>query len=101
MRCRLTILRSVSDRPAFAILTMHELIDLWHVGALQVFRIPFNPTSFRRADGQVADQNGFRQMPRIAEIRHCARLVFAFASLNELPFLSLVAASYERNARQC
>ena len=81
----------VLQRPAVSILTMDELVDLRHVGALEVLCVPLDAAAFLRTNGQIADENRLGQTTGVAKVRHRAT-VLAFAGLYEFPFLSLIAA---------
>ena len=71
------------QRPAFAILALDVLIQVWKIGANEVLRIPLNPLTFASSDCEVAHQNSFRQTTGVAKIGHRAWLVVSAASFDE------------------
>ena len=57
---RTRILFRVLQRPAFAVLTMYVLINIFNIRTNKVLRVPFDAFAFFDSQSQITNQNGFR-----------------------------------------
>src|SRR5579871_3157291 len=64
------------ERPPFAILSPHELIQLWGVRDLHVRTVPFQAPP-RRSQRQDAQEYDLRERARIIEVREWSRTTLA------------------------